>query len=118
MGDYSAAFQPLLHPLDRYAIRILERSLKPRIPSDHGKRRDYFDPYLGSVTNRERVLLEKNQRYLERNLVYGQSIQKLGTLLFCLDYGQQKGWNVDGVWHDVENAFAATAWANFYQLLD
>lgn len=118
MADYSAAFQPLLHPLDAYAIRILERSLRPRIPADPTKRYDYFNPYLGALGHRERVQLEKNQRYLERNLVYGQSIQKLGTLLFCLDYGQQQGWNADGIWRDVEKAFAAPAWAGFYQLLD
>jgi len=114
MPDYSAAFQPLLRPLDEYAIRILERTLRPRIPDDPEKRRDYFKPSLGALPPNQRALLERNQHYLEHNLVFGRSIQKLGTLLSCLDYAQSGGSGATGVWKDVENVFAGEPWANLY----
>jgi hypothetical protein len=68
------------------AFRILHRAGQPL---RHGS----SNPNLGALVNREWIVLDRNRR----NLAYGQSIQKLGTLLFCLDYGQQKDWNVDGV---------------------
>lgn len=51
-------------------------------------------------------MLEKNQRYLRDNLVFGRSIQKLGTLLFCLDYAQTGGKGVGGIWRDAEEVFS------------
>jgi type III restriction enzyme len=106
MPDYSHAFQPLLKPLDDYAIKILESRLRPRIPMDPGQSRDYFAPYLDNFAPRERVIMEKNQRYLRDNLVFGRSIQKLGTLLFCLDYAQSGGKGAGGVWRDTEQVFS------------
>jgi len=106
MPDYSHAFQPLLKPLDDYAIKILESRIRPRIPTDPGQSRDYFAPYLDNLTPRDRVPMEKNQRYLRDNLVFGRSIQKLGTLLFCLDYAQSGGRGTGGVWRDAEQVFS------------
>ena len=114
MPDYAHAFQPLLRPLDDYAIRILEQRLAPRIPSDVAQRRDYFSPYLGDLRQRERVLLERNGRYLEQNLVFGRSIQKLGTLLFCLDYGINRPCEAAGVWRDVAEVFSASEMTDLY----
>jgi len=114
MPDYAHAFQPLLRPLDDYAIRILEQRLAPRIPSDVAQRRDYFSPYLGDLRQRERVFLERNGRYLEQNLVFGRSIQKLGTLLFCLDYGINRPCEAAGVWRDVAELFSASEMTDLY----
>ena len=50
--------------------------------------------------------MEKNQRYLRDNLVFGRSIQKLGTLLFFLDYAQSGGKGAGGVWRDAEQVFS------------
>jgi len=118
MPDYNHAFQPLLRPLDDCSIRILEKNLRPRLPTDTQRRRDYFNPYLDTFMVREKTMLEKNQRYLEQNLVFGRSIQKLGTLLFCLDYAQQGGWGATGVWRDVEQVFSGPEWAKLYKELD
>jgi type III restriction enzyme len=106
MSDYGHAFQPLLGPLDEYSIKILEKKLKTRIPSNKDKRYEYFNPNLNNLSDKERALLEKNQKYLEHNLVFGRSIQKLGTLLFCLDYANDDGWNVPGIWYDVKEVFS------------
>ncbi len=51
-------------------------------------------------------MLEKNQRYLRDNLVFGRSIQKLGTLLFCLDYVQTGRKGVGGIWSDAQEVFS------------
>lgn len=116
--DYAHAFQPLLGPLDDYSLRILEKRLGPRIPKDDRSRRDYFSPYLGSLSSRDRSVLAKNQRYLEHNLVFGRSIMKLGTLLFCLRYAQGEVCDAPGMWKDVENVFAGKEMESLYEGLD
>jgi len=118
MPDYGHAFQPLLHPLDEYALRILDSRLSPRIPSDAQKREDYFSPYLGTLNAGERSLLGKHGRYLKDNLVFGRSIMKLGTLLFCLRYAKEDGGGVAGVWKDVARAFAGADMAKLYDDLE
>jgi len=118
MPDYSHALQPLLRPLDEYAIRILEKRLLPMIPSDHSSRHDYFNPYLDNLSTKQKAILEKNQRYLEHNLVFGRPIQKLGTLLFCLQYAQEGGWSIAGVWRDVVKVFSEPAMASLYSELE
>jgi len=113
---YAAAFQPLLGPLDEYAMRLLEKAIKPVIPSRKEDSIAFFNPPLEHLPDRERTLLERNQRYLRDNLVFGRSIQRLGTLLFCLDYAQAGGWGVEGVWQVVQWQLAPLA-AELYDLL-
>ncbi|BCW99823.1 MAG: type III restriction endonuclease subunit R [Armatimonadota bacterium] len=115
---YAHAFQPLLGPLDELAVRILEKSLKPSIPMGGEASDRFFDPDLSHLPQRERALLEKNQRYLRENLVFGRYIQRLGTLLFCLDYAHQGGLSADGIWRAVHDAFSAPAFKELYNLLE
>ena len=114
MPEYAHAFQPLLHPLDEYALLILDRRLSPCVPADAQKRKDYFTPYLDTLRPKERNLLEKYGRYLKDNLVFGRSIMKLGTLLFCLDYRRQGGGAAAGVWKDVQEVFPVPEMARLY----
>jgi type III restriction enzyme len=115
---FGAAFQPLLGPLDEYALRILEKHLRPAIPPDRGASIAFFNPILEDVPPRERALLEKNQRYLRDNLVFGRSIQRLGTLLFCLDYARQGGAGADGIWKAVRRSFSSPEFAALYAVLE
>jgi type III restriction enzyme len=112
------AFQPLLRPLDEYALRILEKYLKPRLPAGTGQRYDFFNPDLSGLSNRDQTLLEKNQRYLHNNLEYGRSIQRLGTLLFCLDYAQKNRRDAGGIWQAVADIFSAPQFAGLYRCLN
>jgi len=113
------AFQPLLGPLDEYALRILEKYVRPSIPAKPKEVSDFFEPDLDRVLlDRDRVLLEKNQRYLKDNLVYGRSIQRLGTLLFCIGYAQTGGKGVGGVWEVVERVFSSPAFSELYGRLE
>lgn len=111
------AFQPLLGPLDEYALRILEKCIKPVIPSDKDASIAFFNPDLSRLHQRERTLLEKHQRYLRDNLVFGRPIQRLGTLLFCLEYAQRMNDTSNGVWKAVRQQFAKREFAELYQIL-
>jgi len=117
MPSLGHAFQPLLAPLDEFAVKILEKFIKPKIPVVAEKREVYFMPFLGNLAPRERVLLEKNGRFLKDNLLFGRSIMKLGTLLFCLDYAKGKGWGATGVWKDVEQAYSRPEMEELHSLL-
>jgi hypothetical protein len=118
MPGYGHAFQPLLHPLDGYALRIIDKQLEPLLPANVQEREYYFSPELGTLSQREKALLEKYERYLRDNLVFGRSIMRLGTLLFCLSYAKEGGWGVSGVWKDVQKTFAGTEMAELYSDLE
>lgn len=118
MPSYAHAFQPLLHPFDEYALHILERHLKPRIPENQRQRNAYFNPYLDSLKENQKRLLEKNGRYLKDNLLFGRSIMRLGPLLFCLYYAREGGWGASGMWKDVQEVFSAPAFAALYPELE
>lgn len=96
----------ILNPVIDY-VKIMDKRLRPRIPGDSSKSRDYFAPYIDNLHPKDKGLLGKNQRYLKENLVFGRPIQRLGTLLFCLDYAQT--WALDvggGVWRDAKEVFS------------
>lgn len=111
------AFQPLLGPLDDYAMRILEKRLRPNIPANKDASIAFFNPDLSHLNPREQALLEKHQRYLRDNLVFGRSIQRLGTLLFCLDYARQGEMSADGIWEAVRQSFSDPKFSALYQVL-
>lgn len=118
MHSLGHAFQPLLSPFDEYALRILDRCLTPRIPKDPQKRQAYFAPYIDSSDPGQKSALERNGRYLRDNLLYGRSIMKLGTLLFCLKYAEAGGWGAPGVWEDVRDVFGTPELLELYPELD
>ncbi len=111
------AFQPLLGPLDDYALRILERYLKPAIPSEKEASIAFFTPNLSHLDSHERASLERHQRYLRDNLVFGRFIQRLGTLLFCLDYARQAEDGSSGIWKAVRCQFSTRDFDALYQIL-
>jgi type III restriction enzyme len=111
---HAAAFQPLLGPLDTFALRLLEKAIRPAIPP--GNPLEFFNPPLDNVSDRDRKLLERNQHYLHDNLVFGRYVQRLGTLLFCLQYAQTWRLDVGGVWKVVREKFGGMR--ELYGLLD
>ncbi len=111
------AFQPLLGPFDEYAHRLLEKHLRPFIPTDKEVFIAFFNPILDHLPPRERSQFEKHQRYLRDNLVFGRAIQRLGTLLFCLDYARQAGDAPSGIWGAVKTQFSTPAFRELYKVL-
>jgi type III restriction enzyme len=110
MPTYAHAFQPLLKPLDEYALIILERNLRPRMPKESVQWERYF---LGSQS----PTLQRNGRYLQENLAFGRPMMRLGTLLFCLHYAAQPSPNEGGVWQDVVQVFSTPEMQELYTLL-
>ncbi|AEB10256.1 DEAD/DEAH box helicase [Desulfobacca acetoxidans] len=117
MQDLSHAFQPLLRPLDEYAIKLLENRLRPCLPPDTASQWAYFSPYLEDLPKKEQMLLSRYQKYLRGYLVFGRPIFKVGLLLYCIDYAQGGGHRTGGVWADVEKCFADQAMAELFTIL-
>jgi type III restriction enzyme len=110
MPTYAHAFQPLLKPLDEYALIILERNLRPCMPKDSHQWERYF---LVSQS----PALQRNGRYLQENLAFGRPMMRLGTLLFCLHYAAHPSPNEGGVWQDVVQVFSTPEMQELYTLL-
>lgn len=114
---FGSAFQPLFKTFDDLAIAILERHLRPRIPASAYEINLYFSPAPYGLSGKQEDLLGRNQRYLRQNLVDGRSIQRIGTLLFCLAYAQE--WTVpdEGVWKDVRAVFGVPEFSHLFDEL-
>lgn len=115
--DLAYAFQPLLGPLDEYALRLLEKYIKPTLPLEKEASIAFFNPDLRHLSQRERMLLEKHQRYLCDNLIFGRYIQRLGTLLFCLGYARQDNDHTEGIWKCVRERFSSAEFDDLYRVL-
>lgn len=111
MPTYAHAFQPLLKPLDEYALIILERNLRPCMPNDAS----LWDAYF--LASRSPVL-QRNGRWLQENLAFGRPMMRLGVLLFCLHYAAQPSPPAAGVWQDVAQVFSTPEMQELYTLLD
>jgi type III restriction enzyme len=110
MPNYAHAFQPLLHPLDVYSSILLERHLRPRMPSDSYQWERYFLVSQSSA-------LQRNGRYLRENLAFGRPMMRLGVLLFCLRYAAHPSPPAGGVWQDVAQVFSTPEMQELYTLL-
>ncbi len=116
--EYAQPFQTLLRPLDEYAHRILYTHLEPLLPTNHDERLHMFEPDLSQVPPDKRGLYERIQSYLMDNLIYGRSIQRLGTLRACLHHAICKPYPAGGIWKAVEEAFSGERFHQLYNLLD
>jgi type III restriction enzyme len=108
---YAHAFQPLLKPLDEYALIILERNLRLRMP----KESDQWDRYF---LVSEEPALQRNGRYLMQNLAFRRPMMRLGLLLFCLRYAAHPSPKESGVWKDVAELFSTPEMRELYELLE
>ena len=52
------------------------------------------------------------------NLIFGHSVMKLGTLLFCIRYAKEGDGEVSGVWKDVLEVFSGPEMTNLYYDLE
>jgi len=116
--QFGDAFQPLLYPIEDLCGQILAGALGPCMPADPQARKDYFDPYLDDLSSGARSALQKNQRLLEKNLVHGARCNRIGVLLFCLDYAATWRRGIAGIWRDVEAAFDGARWAKLRQRVE
>lgn len=116
--SFKPAFTCLLKPFDDLSMSLLVARLAPRMPQSKSERDIYFDPNLNHLSHGQANTLAKHQRWLQINLDSTQSMQRLGTFLFCLNYAQT--WMVDagGVWEDVRDEFASAEFLDVFECLD
>jgi hypothetical protein len=67
---------------------------------------------------RERNLFAKNGRNLQKNVVHGANCNRIGTLLFCLEYPRRWRQHLGGVWRDVRRVFGGAQFGQLYTVLD
>ncbi|GMV35665.1 MAG: hypothetical protein AMXMBFR61_01730 [Fimbriimonadales bacterium] len=115
--QYGAAFQPLLYPLEQLCGEILVRYLGPCVPQSPDEQRYYFDPHVEGLPSPLVAALQKNQRNLQRNLVHRANSNRIGTLLFCLEFGSRNDIRIAGVWDDVRRVFSDYRFDGLYAQL-
>lgn len=113
-GELGSAFNPLLYPFEQLCGEAIQKYLCPLIPSSQDDRIYYFSPYLDDQTPGVRGALSKNQLNLQKLLVYQANCNRIGTLLFCIDYANTWDIDIGGIWRDVRSAFKDPAIAGLY----
>ena len=116
--QFGSAFQPLLYPLETLCGVMLERTLQARVPANHAEADYYFQPDLSDLSPAQENVYAKNGRYLRKNLVYGQNNNRVGVLLFCLDYAGKNQPDLGGIWTDVRAKWHDENSQNLHALLD
>jgi hypothetical protein len=106
--EFGSAFAPLLVPFEQLCGDIIRKYLGPVVPKDHSSRRYYFDPDLSSLELKYNHVVKKNQMYLQKLLISGINTNRIGTLLFCLEYALEWETDLDYVWSDVVKVFSET----------
>lgn len=115
--QFGSAFQPLLYPLEQLCGEILVRYLGPRVPQSSADQHCYFDPYVQGLPSALTAVLQKNQRNLQRIVVHRANCNRIGTLLFCLEFAARDALRIAGVWADVCRVFSDARFAGLYEQL-
>lgn len=106
-GSLSACFTPLLGPLDETAKGMVISLLEPSIPTNPGEQRNFFEPSLRGISDREQTWLRSNAANLKKALVYKNPVMPLGLLSFCLQYAQTYLVSpISGIFENVSKNFA------------
>lgn len=116
--QFGGAFQPLLYPLEALCGEVLQRALAPRVPMARAEAEYYFLPDLSDLSPAQENIFAKNGRYLKKNLVYGQNNNRVGVLLFCLDYAGKNRPDLGGIWWDVRETLGDEEFDALYPTLD
>lgn len=116
----NSAFTILLEPFESFCGQLLRNELLPYVPSDVNDMRYYFRPYLDDLPENIKNVLFKNQRNLEKNLLASANNNRIGNLLFCMDYPNNQyfsGYDVHGIWEDVYKVFSSPELQSAYPIL-
>ena len=77
--------------------------LIPNIPENELAQKDFFNPYYGSLSNRDIEWHRKHTNNLRRTLVYQNGLWPLGLLKFCLYYSENDHRSIDGIFESIKN---------------
>jgi len=117
-ANLGSAFSPLLLPFEQLCGEVLRKYLGPRVPMSGKDREFYFDPYLDDQPPEIRDVLIKNQRNLQKFLLHFANCNRIGTLLFCINYALEWNIEVGGIWKDVRTAFRDPAISELYPTIN
>ena len=113
--DLAYPFQPLLGPLDEYAQRILEKYLRPWVPTNPEDQMEFFNPPLHSLRRDLRNHLEGVQKNLEAYFTRGAKMSyRLQNLVTCLEFVEKSRENLSGLWKVVRRVFSGSDFAALY----
>jgi len=116
--QFGGAFQPLLYPFEALCGEILHRALSNQVPTHRSEAEYYFQPDMSDLSPSQENIYAKNGRYLRKNLVYAQNNNRVGVLLFCLEYAGKTQPELGGIWRDVRGCFATKSMQDAYRVLD
>lgn len=117
---FGAAFQTLLEPWEALCGAILKQELLPYVPQDRDEQHYYFKPHMADLPKQLESELIKNTINLKKNLIFGAHNNRIGNLLFCLNYATSdsySGVNVGGVWQDVREAFCSQEYTDLVPII-
>ena len=101
----SSAFTPLLGPLDEAAIAIIVTLVQPFVPTDRHEQRNFFEPRVDMLDDRDARWYKDQANNLRRTLVHANGVMPLGLLAFCLDFPSRPNDPVGGVLAVVRRQF-------------
>jgi type III restriction enzyme len=113
----SGAFLNLLAITEMYAIKILDRHLRPHIPQFEPDLSEYFNPFVQDEPGLDKNLLITTQRRLKNNLIYGRNAFRMGCLLFCIRYAQEGYGQRTGLWKDISIEFQPSEYKPLFNQL-
>lgn len=103
-ASFAPVFAALLGSVDDLVKALLVQKLKPAMPKEYGKQREWFDPYLHDVDQRMHRHYQETARNLQKTLVYGSGISPLGLLRSVLDHALNDSTKLDGVFAAVKTS--------------
>ena len=103
--NYSTVFQPMLGSLDEAAKGLIIRRLKPEMPSNFQDQRLWFDPYMDTLSSRNRNSYQKTGKNLLKTLVYNNGISPIGLLRNCIDFALNEPEEIEGVFLAIKSEF-------------
>lgn len=117
---FNSAFTILLEPFELFCGKLLRNKLEHLVPQNYEDSKHYFNPFLEDLPKNISIQLFKNQRNLERNLTKNGNNNRIGNLIFCMNYPFNPLYcelDVSGIWNDVNKVFDDPKLESLYQKL-
>ena len=100
-------FTPLLGPLDEGAKAVLLARLGPDIPADREAQREFFEPDLSGLSQKDAEICKRRGSDLKRTLVDHNGMSPIGLLRWCLQFARESTASPSPALESVRRHFAA-----------